>query len=187
MRPAGVGELTRRERLKTVIYIPTIYQGDSDRAVVSEQKQYVWFRLLWKWMREQNDMRFIWKVGRFSHLEDPVQYWRADNIRYSNAPLMKELKRADVAFTDTQSASCVLDCAKADIPILVLIVQDDRGIVLDTEDIYHCVGKDLHHTLKWLEAQLTNSIGFTFPKRLVQNKSDWLRILRRDKDEWKQS
>lgn len=169
---------------KTIIYIPTIYQGDSDRAVVPEQYQYRWFKCLWE-VFVSYDINVIWKAGRFSHLEDPVQYWKAPNIRYSTASLEKELKHADLAVTDTYSATCVLDCAKANVPIMVLIIFKKAHIALNMDDVSHSyIGekKDFKSLTDWLLAWGWDNVFLKSQnKRLKINKVDWISILKGDK------
>lgn len=174
----------------TLIFIPSIYQGDTDRSVFSETLQYKWHCYLWKFFKANSlDFNVIWKAGRFNHLEDPIRYFKAPNIRYSTESLEKELKCANFALTDSPSASCVLDCAKAGVPILTVVVSSCRGIPVCTDDLCVRVCRNAKK-VEWLRALVfinefikAEKSGNTFEF----NKPDWIGKLEGDKNERKSS
>ena len=50
----------------------------------------------------------IWKAGpRTSNLVDPIQFLKADNIRYSTRKLSRELKKADIVLVDYASTPLI--------------------------------------------------------------------------------
>lgn len=163
--------------MKRLMYAPTIYQWDTDRAIAPETWYYQWHRRLWAYFEGKEGLRVLWKAGRHSHCEDPVKHWRAGNIRYSTMPMARALENVDGVFVDTVSNSVIWDASRAGVPVLCCYPLDNRRVVLPVErmHIYHCPRPEQAFTY------LDLFVGGKLETRLLEPcRSDWLGELMRD-------
>lgn len=171
----------------TLLYAPAIYQGDTDRAVISECFQYQWFEQLFYFL-VKSDVNVIWKVGRHNHMKDPMKFFKADNIRYSDRSIHKEMKKADLVLVDNHSSTIVLDAAKARKPCLVLLLGHRELALQDLYKechVFESKFKPIEDSFKAIDDFIAGKLDVR--GGLTLNQTDWLGVLKGDKNEWHKS
>jgi len=162
----------------TLMYAPTLYQWDTDRAVAPETWYYRWQKRLWSYfVSRADDLDVVWKVGKGNMCEDPAREWRAPNVRYSSAPMWWELQKVDRVFVDTLSNTVIWDASKARVPVLCCYLRTDRKVLLSVEGklhIYFCSSAE--EVFAWLDRFIAGELK---PLFLAPTDSDWLEKLER--------
>ena len=117
------------------------------------------------------DINVIWKAMKGSQLVDPIAGYKSDNIRYSIAPLNKELKKADLAFFDFASTP-VYDAVKMGVPVLCFNLFHQFYVREDMMNKVYNYGND-RNIFRFLQSFIKFGMkreGF----KLISNKDCWI-------------
>jgi len=150
--------------MKTLGYFPALYHHDKGMwpPVISSAIYFVWQSILWESFQTLTGWKVLWNAGQSnSNLYDPIQNWKAKNIRYTRKKIRNALLNCDRVLIDFPS-TVMWDAQKAKKSYLCLIPNYlknwDKWIREDVKEKfggnikYVCSRDEIVNTLKeWLE------------------------------------
>lgn len=115
--------------MKTLLYCPMSYHHDRGvwPPTIPSTMYFAWQRNLLDFFNQQNDFKVIWN-GFPTGLEDPIQYYESDMVKYTRWRINRALDNCDKVFADFPS-TVVLDANLREKPVLCVALWDHDYLI----------------------------------------------------------